>query len=189
MLSQASLRRDHIVLILEGKKKQRLRNHCLTWSREGMSRFSGHPFSCQCQMSRTRGDRTLAWERGDLGRCGSFFPFHFHIPHGGVVLTLLWWDGQVRQVHRAPHACWEGSSAGCWGRACRSTRTAAGVRMCSVGGWQGMLLGGPPAIRSPPGEAEVLESQVPLPPKSHLGQDMEFEVPPRSAEQECCGRT
>lgn len=52
-----------------------------------------------------------------------------------------------------------------------------------------MLLGAPPAIRSPSGDTEVLESEVPLPPKSHLGQGMEFEVPPCSAEQECCGRT
>jgi len=63
----------------------------------------------------------------------------------------------------APRAAWEGD------RACSGA--------------------GPPAIRTPPGEAAALESKVPLPPESHLGQDVEFEVPPRSAEQECCGRT
>lgn len=47
LLSQASLRRDCVVLISQGKKKKRLSNHCLTWSREGISRFSVRPFSCQ----------------------------------------------------------------------------------------------------------------------------------------------
>lgn len=106
--------------------------------------------------------------------------------------ALLWWDGWVQQVPRAWHARWDGSGAGCWGRACKSPGAVAGVRVGSqsgTGGWQATLLGGPPAIRSPPGEAEVLESKVPLPPASHLGQDMEFKVPPCSAEQECCGQT
>ena len=38
-LGQASLQRDHIVLILEVKKKQRLGDPCLTWSLGGISIF------------------------------------------------------------------------------------------------------------------------------------------------------
>lgn len=55
------------------------------------------------------------------------------------------------------------------------TVKAAGVRvgtLSGTGGWQGMIPGGPSAIRSPPGESAALKGKVLPSLKSHLELDL-----------------